>query len=331
MLISHGFEHFGWSSLTLPVSLSVYETWLSQGYHGDMTYLEHHRDKKANIQTLAPNAKSLISVAIPYYQHPEPSESVPQQLKVARYARGKDYHHWLLQRLKDLASDLQKQNPEHEFLCFTDTYPILEREWAWKSKMGWIGKNSMLIHPKKGSFFLLGEILTTLELSELTPTVSADHCGTCTRCIDQCPTSAILSNRTLDATKCISYWTIESRKIPPLELRQKFSGWFFGCDICQDVCPWNEKVFGKAETSPNHHDLATLTQEILDILLSSNKKLTKRFAQTPLSRAGGFGLKRNALLCIYHYRIDQLKPTLLELDFGRSDLNELKKWVIEAL
>jgi epoxyqueuosine reductase len=329
VLSRHGFDHFGIGPLSAPHSLPIYDEWLRAGHHAEMKYLEDHRNLKSDITQLMPLSRSIISVAIPYYEHPSPSEKLPKQLKIARYARGFDYHHWFQEKLQKVVVDLKELFALDEFLCFTDSKPILERDWAWKLGLGWVGKNSMLIHPKKGSFFLLGEILTSLTIETPEIHVQPDHCGTCSRCIDQCPTGAILQNRTLDANKCISYWTIESRQIPPTDLRDKSTGWFFGCDICQDVCPWNEKVFGKAIEA--NLDRFELIREIREILGSSNSQLAKRFQITPLSRAGGFGLKRNALLMVAHHKLSEMIPELKTKEFGNEQLNDLNRWVIETV
>lgn len=329
-----GLDHIGFSKIQTPYSMEIYKNWIETEFVGDLEYLKTHADSKENPQKLLPKAKTMISVAVPYTPHPEPNRKISQYLKIARYARGRDYHFWLKEKLNQVILQLNEDFPQHKFLCFTDSQPILEKDWGWRSQLGWIGKNSCLIHPKRGSLFLLGEIITDVDFEEKESlAVIPDLCGQCQRCVEACPTDAILDNRTLDATRCISYWTIESKKNPPPELRSQLNGWFFGCDICQTVCPWNEKAIGKVNLKDanenTHRD--ELIQELKFLLTQSNKSLMRHFFQTPLTRPGGAGLKRNALLVIHSYKIKELKPFLKSLEFSRASLEELKLWVLERL
>ena len=325
LLQSHDLDHFGFCQLTTPLSLNFYKAWLEKGYHGDMAYLKNHLPKKENPQALLPQAQSAIVFTIPYY--PKTSSQFPlKSLKVARYANQEDYHFWLQKKINTLCSELKQIFPDQDFLGFTDSSPVLERDLAHKAGLGWFGKNTCLIDRKKGSLFFIAEIYTSLNLqSDIKPT--PDHCGTCTKCIDACPTDALLDDKTLDATKCISYWTIESKQVPPEKLRENFKDWFFGCDICQEVCPWNTKIHDLKQSQPKPEDIA---QELKWILTSSNKKLMKTFHGTPLSRAGGRGLKRNALIVAANLNLVSLKDTV-EGYAQHEQLGSLALWALEKL
>lgn len=329
---SFSFSHFGCTPLATPVSLSLYKEWLEAGHHAGMDYLLRHLPLKEDSRRWAPKARSAIVVAKGYHPHPYKSEkSLP--LRTALYALGEDYHFEFRRELEQLAKALKADYSAEEFLCFTDSAPILERDLAATAGLGWVGKNSCLIHPQKGSLFLLGEIFTSIDV-KATAQAIPDFCGTCDRCIRACPTQAIEAPRVLNAGKCISYWTIEARTTAPIALRKKFSDWFFGCDICQTVCPWNEKVFGKESmqklSQPALEPSLEMTQELRWILSSSNKTLSKTFAKLPYSRARAVGLKRNALYVIGNLRLKELTP---EVDKYRLDpsLGELATWTLNRL
>src|SRR5687768_3573487 len=236
-----GLSHFGISELKTPLSFEHYRNWLAEGLHGKMEYLVQHAPlKETPLKAFAP-ARSAFIFAAPYFPHLESKKTFPfSQARVALYAQGQDYHYWLKQKLQILVDELQKRYPQETFLVFTDSAPILERDLAHQASLGWFGKNNCIIHPKKGSFFLLAEILTSLEIKS-NPAPLPDFCGTCQKCIQICPTQALVAPHKLDANKCISYWTIESRAISPVEIRESIGDWLFGCDLCQTVCPWNQK------------------------------------------------------------------------------------------
>jgi epoxyqueuosine reductase len=323
-----GFAHWGIAPVERPHSLSHYAYWLEQEFYGEMTYLKTHLPQKAEPGKLLPQLSSQLVVAVDYFpEHPDPMPDWPiPSLPVAAYAQGRDYHNWLKTRLGVLADELKAQFPEHGFLVMSDSHPVLERDLAQRAGLGWFGKNTCLIHKQRGSLFLLGEIFTTLNLSVQTQP-SADHCGTCRRCLDACPTQAFTRERELDARKCISYWTIEARGTPPPELRHAVGSWFFGCDICQQVCPWNAKVFGREvvnRLSPTVKE--GLADELKVILTSSNKKLLKLFAGTPLTRPGGRGLKRNAILMAVHHKFKGLLDDILCVGADYPELGELAEW-----
>lgn len=310
--------------------MDVYRDWLSRGYHGMMTFLEEHADDKEHPRQFAPRARSAIVLAKPYLPHPYPrEESKIPSLRTALYTRGRDYHHAFKGELERLADSLREIYPSEEFLCFTDSAPILERDLAYRAGIGWVGKNTCLIHPEHGSLFLLGQIFTSMELQE-TPATIKDFCGSCDRCVRACPTQAIEEPRRLNATKCISYWTIEAKEDAPVELRTKFGDWFVGCDICQTVCPWNEKRHGRdlmtALMAENQND----AEDLRWILNSSNKVLERAFEGTATLRARARGLKRNALYLIGNRKIQDLRPEV-ERYLGDEDFAEVASWALAQL
>lgn len=329
-----GFEHFGITPLAPAVSLSFYKSWIDDGYHGEMDYLKRHLPKKENPEGLLPRAKSAIVIGFKYVPHPRPhDEDRTPGLRIAHYARGEDYHLWVKEKLEEVILDLKKIYPREDFLAATDSSPVLERDIAYRGGLGWFGKNTCLIHKSHGSLFLLGEILTTLTLELFVPNLHPDHCGTCTRCIDACPTQALIAPRKLDARKCISYLTIESKAIPPIELRGKMGDNFFGCDICQTVCPWNEKVFGAVVKKEQEEKLQVKNELIEDlrfILRSSNVELERHFAHSPLARARGFGLKRNALVVAANQKLSKLRAEISDL-VSDPRLGELAQWALDHL
>jgi len=337
-LLAEGLEHHGFARLERPFSFDLYQQWLSKGFAGEMSYLERHLEMKKEPQRLMGSARSAIVVTHPYLPHPESDGWSLAAAKVARYARGKDYHLWLKQRLEKVATDLRKRFVGEEFQCFTDSAPVLERDLAVRAGLGWIGKNTCLIDRRHGSLFLIGEIYTSLDLSvvggrdfQAVSLPVADFCGNCRRCLDVCPTGALVEERELDARKCISYLTIESREIPDVSLRERMDGWFFGCDLCQTVCPWNLKVFGaEIANSEPADDRAGLIREMREILSAGSRELGRRFAGTPLERAGAFGLKRNALLVCAHFGLQELSAEVSALR-THPKLGPLADWVLTRL
>jgi epoxyqueuosine reductase len=263
------------------------DSWLNNNYHGEMKYMENHFDKRLDPRLLVNDAKSVISLSYNYF----PTQSQRNDsYKIAKYSYGQDYHHVIKSKLKELSVFIQDTIGEVKGRAFVDSAPIMERSWAAKSGIGWKGKNSLVIQKQQGSFFFLSELVVDLDLEYDTP--MTDHCGTCTKCIDACPTSAILPNNTLDGSKCISYFTIELKDNIPNEFKDQFDNWAFGCDICQDVCPWNR--FSK----PHNEPLFTPKPE----LLSMNKKdweeitedvFSKVFKKSAVKRTKFSGLQRN--------------------------------------
>lgn len=267
------------------------ETWLNQGKHGKMSYLANHFDKRLDPRKLVPGAKSVISLMYNYY--PEVDLTGKIGFKIAKYAYGEDYHFVLKRKLKSMFAQLKEQVGEIEGRVFVDSAPVMERTWAANSGLGWIGKNSLLLNKQAGSFYFLAEIISDLELEENGPI--KDYCGTCTKCMDACPTDAIPTPYVVDGSKCISYFTIELKEQIPNEVKGQFEDWIFGCDICQDVCPWNR--FSKAHNTPefkphpkiehmNKNDWIELTEEVFRVIFK--KSAVKRTKYSGLKRNIGF-------------------------------------------
>jgi epoxyqueuosine reductase len=265
------------------------EIWLNNDCHGEMSYMENHFDKRLDPTKLVDGAMSVISLSLNYY-----SDELQLDLaapKISRYAYGEDYHSVIKSKLALLIESIQEHIGEVNGRAFVDSAPVLDKAWAKKSGLGWIGKNSNLINKKAGSFFFLAELILDLDLEYDVAPVE-DHCGTCTRCIDACPTEAIVAPYVVDGSKCISYLTIELKNEIPAEFKGKMDNWMFGCDICQDVCPWNK--FSVLHTEPAfipHHDLLGINsaewQEI------TQDTFNKVFKNSAVKRTKFSGLKRN--------------------------------------
>ncbi len=325
----YGFLQAAWIPLEKPLTLEIYKTWLQNGYEAEMHYLRDHLPLKAEPNQAFPKARSVLSVSWSYQPHPRKLANQPlQHSRLARYARGEDYHRFLKQKLQELIAELQELHPSEQFWACTDAEPILERDVAQQAGLGWVGKNSCVIHPKHGSLFFLSEIVSTLQM-EKSPAPLPDFCGTCNRCIEACPTQALEKPRVLNANKCISYWTIESRKVAPQDLRVKFQDWMFGCDICQTVCPWNQKVFREQIEDPPA-DRQNLAAELRWLLTSSNKTIEKTLLGSPLRRAGPFGLKRNALIVAANLGFTELTPEISTYQ-DHERLGELARWALKQL
>jgi epoxyqueuosine reductase len=265
------------------------DEWLARGYAGTMRYLHRQAARRKEPQRIAPDARSIVVVLDNYYSADRPADaSAP---RIAKYARGQDYHRVTATRLALLA-DFLKERGAGLSHTFTDAGPVPERELAQRAGLGWIGKNTMLVRPDVGSFFFIGSIFTDLALHTDQP-FELDRCGTCTRCIDACPTEALVAPRVLDATRCISYLTIEQKGPIPDELADNFQGYAFGCDICNDVCPWNQR-FAIPTTVPEFQPRQTF--EVVDPDLfeeMTEEDFDRRFADTPLERPGLSGMRRN--------------------------------------
>lgn len=264
------------------------EQWLKNGYHGKMKYMENYFDKRLDPRLLLDNAKSVISLSYNYY--PEELKN-NTSYKIAKYAYGEDYHHVLKSKLKDLIIFIQDTIGEVNGRAFVDSAPVLERAWAQKSGLGWRGKHSLLIQKNKGSFSFLAELILDVKLKYDNPFIT-DHCGKCTKCIDACPTEAILPNNTVDGSKCISYFTIELKEELPTIMKSKFEDWIFGCDICQDVCPWNR--FSK----PNVESKFFPHPDLLEMTKTDWEKISKDvfktiFKNSAVKRTKYSGLTRN--------------------------------------
>ncbi|GAA4313090.1 tRNA epoxyqueuosine(34) reductase QueG [Mucilaginibacter gynuensis] len=265
------------------------ELWLKKNMHGEMQYMENHFDKRLDPRLLVDGAKSVISLGVNYYT--DAMQADPDAPKISRYAYGADYHHVIKDKLKQLLQIINEQIGEVGGRVFVDSAPVLDKAWAKKSGMGWIGKNSNLISKKTGSFFFLAELIIDLELEyDIEPT--ADHCGSCTRCIDACPTDAIVGPYVVDGSRCISYLTIELKNEIPAEFKDKMDGWMFGCDICQEVCPWNRfSVLHNEPAFDPHPDILGLTGNDWQELTEDVFK--KVFQKSAVKRTKFSGLQRN--------------------------------------
>ena len=268
------------------------EKWLHKGMHGEMKYLENHFAMRTNPSKLVPGAQSVITLLFDYYPEQLQHGDLP---KIAKYAYGKDYHLVIREKLNDFLFRLRETMGNIEGRGFVDSAPVLERTWAFKSGLGWIGKNGNLINRKKGSFFFLATLITDLALEADDPYIQ-DYCGSCTKCIDACPTDAILPNKELNASQCIAYFTIELKSSTlPDELQNKADNWIFGCDICQDVCPWNR--FSKAH---HHEELSPLdevmTFDIKQWMNLDKESFQKIFKDSPIKRTKWEGMQRNLKL-----------------------------------
>jgi epoxyqueuosine reductase len=264
------------------------ETWLKRGYQGKMSYLENYFDKRLDPTLLVPGAKSVISLLYNYF--PKEDLTKEGELKIAKYAYGEDYHFVVKDKLKILLTEIQNEIGAIHGRAFVDSAPVMERAWAKKAGLGWIGKNSLLLNREMGSFFFLAELIVDLELDYDGPV--KDYCGTCTACMDACPTDAISEPYVVDGSKCISYFTIELKEEIPSDVKGKFKDWIFGCDICQDVCPWNS--FAKPTQEPRFAPAAEVSQmtrkEWTEI---TDEVFEKLFQKSPLKRTKISGLRRN--------------------------------------
>lgn len=283
-----GFEYCGFSKAEfLEEEAPKFDKWLHQNMHGQMGYMANHHDMRLDPRLLVPGAKSVVSLMLNYFPEEKQNESAP---KISKYAYGKDYHYVIKDKLKELLASLREHIGEINGRAFVDSAPVLERAWAARSGLGWIGKNTQLIRPGKGSFFFLAELIIDLELEYDGPV--KDYCGSCTRCIDACPTQAIVEPNVVDGSKCISYFTIELEEAIPNEMKGKMDEWMFGCDVCQDVCPWNR--FSHPHTEPKMKaNPALLEMDKKDWEEINEEVFKKKFAGSPLQRAGYEGIKRN--------------------------------------
>jgi len=265
------------------------EQWLNKGMHGSMKYMENYFELRVDPQRLVPGARSVITLLINYFPSEKQNKNSP---KISTYAFGKDYHDVIKNKLQTLLKILREKIGEVNGRGFVDSAPVLERSWAQRSGLGWIGKNGNLITKKSGSFYFIATLITDLELEYDDP-FAKDYCGSCTKCIDSCPTDAILPNKVVDGSKCISYFTIELKEMMiPSEMNGKFDNWMFGCDTCQDVCPWNRFSKGTEETA------FTPIREVLNFSLHDWEELTEEsfkriFRDSPIRRSKFYGIKRN--------------------------------------
>jgi epoxyqueuosine reductase len=285
-----GFDHCGIArAVRLDDDARRLESWLQKGMHGSMLYMENHFDLRIDPSRLVPGAKSVITLLLNYFPGVQQPSEAPQ---IAKYAYGEDYHEVIRSKLKELLARIKAGIGEVEGRGFVDSAPVLERSWAVRSGLGWVGKNGNLLNKQAGSFFFIATLIVDLELEYDAP-FAGDYCGTCRRCIDACPTEAILPNKVVDGSRCISYFTIELKEmLIPDEVKGKFDNWAFGCDTCQDVCPWNR--FSK----PTEEIAFSPVPAILNFRTSDWEELTEQgfkeiFRHSPVKRAKYAGLRRN--------------------------------------
>ena len=285
-----GFDHCGIArAVRLDDDARRLESWLNKGMNGSMLYMENHFDLRIDPSRLVPGAKSVITLLLNYFPDEQQPSDAPQ---IAKYAYGEDYHEVIRSKLKELLARIKAGIGEVEGRGFVDSAPVLERSWAVRSGLGWVGKNGNLLNKQAGSFFFIATLIVDLELEYDAP-FAGDYCGTCRRCIDACPTEAILPNKVVDGSRCISYFTIELKEmLIPDEMKGKFDNWAFGCDTCQDVCPWNR--FSK----PTEEIAFSPVPAILNFRTSDWEELTEQgfkeiFRHSPVKRAKYDGLRRN--------------------------------------
>lgn len=265
--------------------------WISRGYHSGMKYMENNLDKKRDMTKIFPDARSIISLGMNYYPNGDFTKDKSIG-KISRYAWGKDYHLVINQKLEKLTDDLMCVDPEFKSRYYVDTGPVMDKTWAVKAGIGWMGKHTNVINREYGSWFFIANIITNFKFNYSIP--AEDSCGSCTACIDACPTQAIAEEYLLDASKCISYLTIENKNKIPEEFKGKMDNWIFGCDICQDVCPWNKKFAKETivmDFSPEESNKEFRLKEILEI---NETEFREKFRQSPVIRTKLSGLKRNA-------------------------------------
>ncbi len=285
-----GFSFCGISkAMRLDEDAKRLEQWLNKGMHGNMQYMENHFELRVDPAKLVPGAKSVITLMMNYYPS---TTQITDGPKISKYAYGNDYHDVIRSKLKELLFEMNQSIGEVNGRGFVDSAPVLERSWATRSGLGWIGKNGNLINKQQGSFFFLATIICDVELEYDAP-FTKDYCGSCTRCIDSCPTDAIQPNKVIDGSKCISYFTIELKDaLIDESMKGKFNNWMFGCDVCQDVCPWNR--FSKPNTEPAFAPLP----QILNLSTKQWEEMTEEtfkqlFKHSPIKRTKFSGIQRN--------------------------------------
>jgi epoxyqueuosine reductase len=333
--LEQGFELVGFTAARPPVGLDRFLDWLEQGYAGQMQYLEKGAAARFSPEAVLPGVRSIVMLGMSYHQPAVRQQSTPElHGRVATYALGCDYHELLWSKLNLLTAWLTEQAPGSQSRGVVDTAPLLERDFARLGGLGWFGKNTMLINKKMGSFFLLAALLTTVELEIDQPHVSS-HCGTCTACLDACPTQAFPEPGVLDASKCISYFTIELKGSIPVEHRPGIGDWAFGCDICQDVCPWNRKApSGQTPEllSASWQSGSTKTLDLITLLQMPIEEFRQHFRGTALWRTKRQGLLRNACIVLGNQRDQRAIPALEQLK-GEGDevIREAAEWALIKL
>ena len=324
-----GFELVGIAPAAPADGFAHLQEWLAQGFAGTMDYMHRNGPAREHPRSILPEVRSVVMVGLNYFPGPV-DDPPPLHGRVARYAGGADYHDVLRAKLKELLHWVQADAPGTWGRAVVDTAPLLERDFARRAGLGWFGKNTMLLHKKLGSYFLLGALLLDLELPVDEP-FATQHCGTCTRCLDACPTDAFAGPYQLDARRCISYLTIELRGPVPDDLRAGVGDWLFGCDVCQEVCPWNRKAPIGAESSLQPKE-SGLQVDLVELLAISDDEFRTRFKHTPLWRTGRAGLLRNAALVLGN-RGDPAALPALERAASDADplVRDAATWALERL
>ena len=334
-----GFVLAGVTTPDPPPHALVFETWLGKGMHGSMSYLSQARSRlcRGDPRELMADCRSILVLAVPYFNPNRPAEARREHRtggswgRVAAYAWGRDYHEVLPTRLRTLVDYIQqKAGKPVAARYYTDTGPILERDLAQRAGLGWIGKNTCLINPRLGSYLLLAEILLDLELMP-DPPIATDHCGSCSRCIEACPTGCILENRTIDARRCISYLTIEIRDAMPIELRPAVGDWVFGCDVCQMVCPWNRFApeRGDEAFAPRHRQASPALAQDLRL---SPEEYSEEFKGTAIRRAKHVGYLRNLAVAAGNIADPLVLPALRAAgDLSAAIIREHVAWAIQQI
>lgn len=306
-----GFNPVGVAAATTPEHWAFYQQWLAQGFAGQMGYLGRNLERRADPREIVPDAKSILCVGINYLpQEKEPGPDGEARGRISHYAQGDDYHDVMKTRLFDLLAAIQVMEPSAQGRVYVDTGPVLERDFAARAGLGWFGKHTCLIHKNRGSYFFLGEIILNLALDPDTPV--PDHCGTCTRCIDACPTDAIVEPYVLDARRCISYLTIELKGAIPRDLRPGIGNWIYGCDICQDVCPWNQKHARPTEEAAFQARENRTAPKLSDLLSLDQAAFSSTFKGSPIKRTKRRGLLRNAAVALGNVGTQAAVPALVQ-------------------
>lgn len=315
------FELAGIARATDADGFDRFRDWLDRGYAGEMAYLHYNAEPRRHPRSIVAGVRSVLMVGLTYGGDGTPAQPV----RIAKYAQAPDYHRFIWDKLNSLAAWLDAEVPGAESHGVADTAPLLERDFARRAGLGWVGKNTMLLNTQLGSFFLLGALLTSLEL-EPDPPTAVGHCGTCTKCLDACPTNAFVECGVLDARRCISYLTIELKTGIPEDLRAGVGDWLFGCDVCQDVCPWNHRP-GPPPGLPHRPDLAAI--DPVELLGLTPDELRRRFKGTALVRANWRGLLRNAAVVLGNRGDARALPALrAALRWDDDVVREACEWAI---
>jgi epoxyqueuosine reductase len=326
---AEGFDEVGITRATMGLGSELLKAWIADGRHGDMSYMADHLEARTDPDQVLEGVKSVVVIAL-NYKSDDPTPAGRGEVRISRYAWGRDYHDVIRGKLNAAVHRLQPLFPSDQFRGVVDSAPFMERDYARLAGLGWFGKNTLLLNRKLGSLFFLGALLTTAELEPDAP-FEADHCGSCRKCLDACPTQAFDGPYQLDPRRCISYLTIEHRGAVDDDLSPQMGEWIFGCDVCQDVCPWNRKAptTNIAEFRPTP-DLDPLP--LATILAMDDAEFRRQFRGTPLFRAKRRRLVRNALIAVVNQRLSELKPAVESLAEDADELvRQTARWALDRL